>query len=79
METRILQLEFLEATFADLCDDDTEETLERWESNCKYVGTSLFCMGNDNKVRIEEERKNWVGKLRGLQAPSPGLKVGFSV
>nr|XP_012593885.1 UPF0489 protein C5orf22 homolog isoform X2 [Microcebus murinus] len=33
VDTRIHQLEDLEATFADLCDGDDEETVQRWASN----------------------------------------------
>ncbi|XP_073933779.1 UPF0489 protein C5orf22 homolog isoform X4 [Castor canadensis] len=33
VDTRIHQLEDLEATFADLCDGDDEETIQRWASN----------------------------------------------
>uniref|UniRef100_A0A8D0L5D4 Chromosome 5 open reading frame 22 n=1 Tax=Sphenodon punctatus TaxID=8508 RepID=A0A8D0L5D4_SPHPU len=33
VENRVHQLEDLEAAFADLCDDDGEETLQRWASN----------------------------------------------
>ncbi|XP_048224417.1 UPF0489 protein C5orf22 homolog isoform X2 [Perognathus longimembris pacificus] len=33
VDTRIHQLEDLEATFADLCDGDDEETVRRWASN----------------------------------------------
>uniref|UniRef100_A0A5F9D5A7 Chromosome 5 open reading frame 22 n=1 Tax=Oryctolagus cuniculus TaxID=9986 RepID=A0A5F9D5A7_RABIT len=33
VDTRIHQLEDLEATFADLCDGDNEETVQRWASN----------------------------------------------
>ncbi|XP_062942684.1 UPF0489 protein C5orf22 homolog isoform X2 [Cynocephalus volans] len=33
VDTRIHQLEDLEATFADLCDADDEETVQRWASN----------------------------------------------
>ncbi|KAM5264415.1 UPF0489 protein C5orf22-like [Ctenodactylus gundi] len=33
VDTRIHQLEDLEAAFADLCDGDDEETLQRWASN----------------------------------------------
>uniref|UniRef100_K7FNA9 Chromosome 5 open reading frame 22 n=2 Tax=Pelodiscus sinensis TaxID=13735 RepID=K7FNA9_PELSI len=32
VENRVHQLEDLEAAFADLCDDDNEETLQRWAS-----------------------------------------------
>lgn len=33
VDTRIHQLEDLEATFADLCDVDDEETVQKWASN----------------------------------------------
>lgn len=33
VDTRIHQLEDLEATFADLCDGDDEETVQKWASN----------------------------------------------
>ncbi|XP_064127050.1 UPF0489 protein C5orf22 homolog isoform X2 [Loxodonta africana] len=33
VDTRIHQLEDLEATFADLCDGDDEDTIQRWASN----------------------------------------------
>ncbi|XP_055457107.1 UPF0489 protein C5orf22 homolog [Psammomys obesus] len=33
VDTRTHQLEDLEATFADLCDGDSEETVQRWASN----------------------------------------------
>ncbi|XP_069348449.1 UPF0489 protein C5orf22 homolog [Eulemur rufifrons] len=33
VDTRVHQLEDLEATFADLCDGDDEETVQRWASN----------------------------------------------
>nr|XP_028593750.1 UPF0489 protein C5orf22 homolog isoform X2 [Podarcis muralis] len=33
VENRVHQLEDLEAAFADLCDDDTEENLQRWASS----------------------------------------------
>ncbi|XP_023438415.1 UPF0489 protein C5orf22 homolog isoform X2 [Dasypus novemcinctus] len=33
VDTRIHQLEDLEATFADLCDGDDEDTVQRWASN----------------------------------------------
>lgn len=33
VDTRIHQLEDLEAAFADLCDGDNEETVQKWASN----------------------------------------------
>ena len=33
VDTRIHQLEDLEAAFADLCDGDDEETVQKWASN----------------------------------------------
>lgn len=33
VDTRIHQLEDLEAAFADLCDRDDEETVQKWASN----------------------------------------------
>lgn len=33
VDTRTHQLEDLEAIFADLCDSDGEETVQRWASN----------------------------------------------
>ncbi|XP_008589110.1 PREDICTED: UPF0489 protein C5orf22 homolog [Galeopterus variegatus] len=45
VDTRIHQLEDLEATFADLCDADDEETVQRWASNPGLLGKLVHQAG----------------------------------
>ncbi|NXN15864.1 CE022 protein, partial [Indicator maculatus] len=51
VESRVHQLEDLEAAFADLCDNDDEETLQKWAS---YPGmNSLVQLVHSLKTRME--------------------------
>ncbi|XP_027627673.1 UPF0489 protein C5orf22 homolog isoform X2 [Tupaia chinensis] len=51
VDTRVHQLEDLEATFADLCDGDDEETVQRWAKNPRME--SLVPLVQSLKKRME--------------------------
>ncbi|XP_012495962.1 PREDICTED: UPF0489 protein C5orf22 homolog [Propithecus coquereli] len=55
VDTRIHQLEDLEATFADLCDGDDEETVQRWASN----------PGREDTTRLQQQQAYTVVGIEG--------------
>ncbi|KAM9285939.1 UPF0489 protein C5orf22 homolog [Cariama cristata] len=53
VENRVHQLEDLEAAFADLCDNDDEETLQKWASYPGYRMKPLVQLVHSLKTRME--------------------------